>query len=164
MHRRPIELDQLYFRVAELENAQVEADPDLQPIIVMTSNSEKDLPDAFLRRCIFYHIPFPDLERMKAIVSSRLGMFSAGSSEFLSQALELFYRLRRRDFLRKAPATAELLDWLGALVDSSPGTENPLRADPRAAVRTIASLVKRPEDVEKATKLIERWLTDGNEG
>lgn len=155
------ELDQLYFRVPELENARIEADPDLQPIIIMTSNSEKDLPDAFLRRCIFYHIPFPDAERMKTIVSNRLGMFTGGSSEFLSQALELFYLLRRRDFLRKAPATAELLDWLGALVDSAPNTDNPLKADPRAAVRTIASLVKRPEDVEKATRQIEQWLADG---
>lgn len=77
------ELEHLYFRVPELGNVEIQANPELQPIVVITSNSEKDLPDAFLRRCVYYNIPFPQKERLADIVTNRLGLYSAGSSEFL---------------------------------------------------------------------------------
>jgi MoxR-like ATPase len=155
------ELDQLYFRVSELDNEPISADPDLRPIVILTSNSEKDLPDAFLRRCIFYHIPFPTQDQMSRIVSDRLGLHTGGSSALLTDALELFYLLRQPGSgLRKKPATAELLDWVGVLVDSSaPGdAENPLVRDPELALRTISSLVKTVEDQEKATRITREWL------
>ena len=104
------ELDLMYFRVPELGNVKIEANPELQPIIIITSNSEKDLPDAFLRRCIYYNLPFPNRDRIEEIVANRLGLYSAGSSEFLNTALDLFFELRATsNGLRKKPATAELL-------------------------------------------------------
>jgi MoxR-like ATPase len=121
------ELEQLYFRVPELGDVQIEADPALQPVVVITSNSEKDLPDAFLRRCVYYHITFPDRVRLAEIVAGRLGTHIAASSPFLDDALDLFYQLRDQSIgLRKKPATAELLGWLLALQAISDGLTNPL--------------------------------------
>ena len=103
------ELDQLYFRIPELGNHKVEVNPELRPIVIITSNSEKDLPDAFLRRCIYYNIPFPDPERLADIVANRLSNIN-NSDRFLADALDLFYQLRKPESrLRKKPATAELL-------------------------------------------------------
>ncbi len=151
------ELDQLYFRVPELDNRSIQADDALRPIIILTSNSEKDLPDAFLRRCIFYHIPFPDAAQMQAIVESRLGVFTGGSSQFLSDALELFYALRERASLRKKPATAELLEWITTLIASGDGAENPLRSDREAPLRTLSALVKTVEDRPRALQTVQEW-------
>ena len=107
------ELEHMYFRIPELGNEKIEADPALQPILIITSNSEKDLPDAFLRRCIYYNIPFPEPERLAEIIANRLGLHLWGSNPFLQSALDLFYRLRSpQSGLRKKPATAELLGWL----------------------------------------------------
>jgi MoxR-like ATPase len=66
------EIERMYFRIPELGNRRVEADPDQYPIVLMTNNSEKSLPDAFLRRCIYYNIPFPDADALEAIVLARL--------------------------------------------------------------------------------------------
>lgn len=151
------ELDQLYFRVAELDNRQIRASAEYRPIVVLTSNSEKDLPDAFLRRCIFYYIPFPDREQMRGIVEARLGSFTAGASAFLDDALDLFYALRNRAALRKKPATAELLEWITSLVEMSGGSANPLRDDPKAATQTLSALVKTVEDRERAVKTVQEW-------
>ncbi len=151
------ELDQLYFRVAELDNRPIRASAEYRPIVVLTSNSEKDLPDAFLRRCIFYHIPFPDREQMRGIVEARLGSFTAGASAFLDDALDLFYALRNRAALRKKPATAELLEWITSLVDAAGGKANPLRDDPEAATQTLSALVKTVEDRERAVKTVQEW-------
>src|SRR5262249_10942839 len=107
------ELDQLYFRVPELDNQPITVDDALRPIVIITSNSEGDLPDAFLRRCIFYHIPFPGSDQMRGIVEGHLGVFAGGASQFLDDSLTLFYALRDDSVgLRKKPATAELLEWI----------------------------------------------------
>jgi hypothetical protein len=73
------EIENSYFRVPELENRRIDAAEDLLPVLVLTSNSEKNLPDAFLRRCIFYNIPFPDRDRLVEIVTARLGGFKKES-------------------------------------------------------------------------------------
>src|SRR5205085_17909 len=102
------EVEGMFFRVPELGNIRVEADPGMQPIVVVTSNSEKSLPDAFLRRCIYFHIPFPDRDRLAEIIAARLGRFAGRGQEFLDDALDLFYNLRDMSTgLRKRPATAE---------------------------------------------------------
>ena len=150
------ELEHLYFRVLELGDVKMEVDPTLQPIVVITSNSEKDLPDAFLRRCVYYNIPFPQEKRLSEIVANRLGLYSAGSSDFLKDALELFFKLRNSG-LRKKPATAELLGWMIALQDMSGGADNPL-AQPELALRTVSNLIKTAEDQGKAEKVVKQWL------
>jgi MoxR-like ATPase len=150
------ELEHLYFRIPELDNAAIGADPALSPIIVITSNSEKDLPDAFLRRCIYYDIPFPDLLRLRRIVEQRLPAL-AGSDPFLTSALETFYRLRSPAAgLRKPPATAELLGWLIVLRQLGGEAANPL-ADPDILGRSLSTLVKTAADQEQARRIAAQW-------
>lgn len=152
------ELELLYFRIPELENIKIETDPSLQPLIVITSNSEKDLPDAFLRRCVYYNIPFPEPDRLAAIVANRLGLYAAGSSEFLGEALDLFYRLRAvGSGLRKKPATAELLGWILALQGLSEAADNPL-TEPEVVLATLSSLIKTADDQHQATTIVKQWL------
>ena len=85
-------VETMRFRVPELGGRQIEASPELRPVVVATSNSERGLPDAFLRRCIYYHIPFPGEDQLKAIVEARLGL--PGSRQDLGAALEIFFLLR----------------------------------------------------------------------
>lgn len=154
------ELDQLYFRVPELGNAKVEFNPALQPVVVITSNSEKDLPDAFLRRCIYYHIPFPNSVQLANIVANHLGENSDMSDVFLQTALELFYRFRApENGLRKKPATAELLGWMMILQQFSENKLNPLD-DPAIVFKTWSSLIKTAEDQPKARSIVERWIEE----
>jgi MoxR-like ATPase len=152
------ELEHLYFRIPELGNVRIEADPAMRPVVVITSNSEKDLPDAFLRRCVYYNIPFPDRRRLGEIIANRIGAQVAGSDKFLELALDLFYELRAPAAgLRKKPATAELLSWLATLQEIG-ASERSSDADARLAVRTISTLVKTAEDQDKASEIAERWL------
>lgn len=150
------ELELLYFRVPELGNVKIEANPKLQPIVVITSNSEKDLPDAFLRRCVYYNLPFPQKERLEEIVTNRLGLYSAGSSEFLQDALDIFFKLRNSG-LRKKPGTAELLGWMIALQEISGGADNPL-VKSELALRTLSSLIKNTDDQDKAKEIVKQWV------
>jgi MoxR-like ATPase len=158
------ELDQLYFRVSELGNAKVEFEPTLQPVVIITSNSEKDLPDAFLRRCIYYHIPFPEPTRLSNIVASHLGTNSDMNNSFLQTALDLFYRFRApENGLRKKPATAELLGWIMILQRFGEGKANPLD-DPAVVFKTWSSLIKTAEDQPKAKGIVERWIEERSVG
>jgi MoxR-like ATPase len=84
-----------------------------RPIVIITSNAEKELPDAFLRRCVFHYIAFPGPELMTDIVHVH---YPTLTDTLLEQVLERFYALRRVDTLRKKPSTSELIDWLQALV------------------------------------------------
>src|SRR5262249_34708323 len=106
------EIEYLAFQVRETRR-EFKADRDARPLVILTSNSEKNLPDAFLRRCIFYHIEFPDQERLKGIVHRRFGEAAFPPTQ-LEQALAHFLALRKEG-LKKNPATAELLAWLAWL-------------------------------------------------
>ena len=148
--------ENVYFRIPELGGAAISADPDLRPIIVITSNSEKDLPDAFLRRCVYYNITFPDAARLKSIIEHRLEGHSSG---FLTEALDLFHELRApSSALRKKPATAELLGWLVALRDGAGMDGSPLASRPELTLSTISNLVKTAEDQERAIEVVKAWL------
>lgn len=151
------ELEYLYFRIPELGNKKIDADPALQPILIITSNSEKDLPDAFLRRCVYYNIPFPDSQKLTEIIANQLGINTGNSSPFLQSALDLFYKLRdTQTGLRKKPATAELLGWLLMLQSLGYKPTEPL-THKDGILRTLSSLVKTTEDQEKARKVVEQW-------
>lgn len=104
------ELDEMNFHVLETDE-RISARH--RPIVIITSNSEKELPDAFLRRCIFHYIEFPDRDLMMQIVGVH---HPALADSLLQQALERFYELRRIETLRKKPSTSELIDWLQVLV------------------------------------------------
>lgn len=104
------ELDEMVFHIPELDET-VKAIH--RPIVIITSNAEKELPDAFLRRCLFHYIAFPDRERMRKIVEVHL----PGLPEKLMEAaFARFYNIRRMEGLRKKPSTSELIDWLTVLV------------------------------------------------
>ncbi|MBW8873857.1 MAG: MoxR family ATPase [Acidobacteria bacterium] len=152
------EIEEMYFRIPELGNERIAADPAMQPVVVITSNSEKDLPEAFLRRCIYYHLPFPQPERLKEIVTGRLGELSGSGSDLLKDALDLFFLLRRdASGLRKKPATAELLGWLLALHQAGDG-KNPLAGSPDLALATLSTLVKTTEDQPRADQVVKQWF------
>lgn len=103
------ELDAMRFQIAET-NEEVAARE--RPLVIITSNNEKELPDAFLRRCIFHYIEFPSRDLMKQIVRVHHADLE---EKVLDQALEVFYGLRRAPSLRKRPSTSELIDWIAAL-------------------------------------------------
>jgi MoxR-like ATPase len=152
------EVEGTYFRIPELGNVTVTARPELRPVLVLTSNSEKNLAEAFLRRCIFYHLPFPDENRLVEIVQSRLGEAIAGRGPLLTDALAIFHRLRTPiAALSKKPSTAELLAWLRVLT-ARPGNSG-LRAHGEAMIEpALCCLVKTVEDRPKAHEILREWL------
>jgi MoxR-like ATPase len=103
------ELDEMSFHIPELDE---EVHAKHRPVVIITSNSEKELPDAFLRRCIFHYIEFPDQEMMEKIVKVHYPDIEA---KLMREALKKFYWIREVDGLRKKPSTSELIDWIKAL-------------------------------------------------
>jgi MoxR-like ATPase len=154
------EVEGMYFKVPELGNAEVRADPDMRPVLIMTSNSEKNLPDAFLRRCVFYHIGFPDDERLREIVFSRMGeaVMKEKDGAFLGDALQIFSRLRDTSAgLNKAPSTGEFLAWLRVMTADGKAETASLRS-PEMVKPTLSTLVKTVEDRQRAETLLTEWL------
>ena len=103
------ELDEMRFHIPELDETYT---AQHRPIVIITSNAEKDLPDAFLRRCVFHHIQFPSRDRMREIVAVHHPQLDEA---LLDGAMDRFYAVRKTDGLRKKPSTSELLDWLVVL-------------------------------------------------
>jgi len=106
------ELDRMRFRIMETNDEVVAQE---RPVVIMTSNNEKELPDAFLRRCVFHFIDFPSAELMNRIVRVHHPTID---QVLVDQAIKAFYQLRRADRLRKRPSTSELIDWLLVLARS----------------------------------------------
>jgi MoxR-like ATPase len=106
------ELDRMRFRILETGEEIVAKE---RPIIIMTSNNEKELPDAFLRRCVFHFIEFPTAELMKKIVAVHYPQLE---QRMIDQVLTAFYQMRSMDHLRKKPSTSELIDWIAVLKKS----------------------------------------------
>jgi MoxR-like ATPase len=135
------ELDEMKFHVLETDEWVRAAE---RPVVLVTSNSEKELPDAFLRRCVFHYIDFPDEAQMRAIVDVH---FPRLSEELLRGALQVFYGLREVPGLRKKPSTSELLDWLRALLAS--GARLPVEETPELrSIPFLGALVKMQEDAD----------------
>lgn len=105
-----LELDKMEFHVYETKQRIV---AHQRPIVIITSNNEKELPDAFLRRCFFHYIQFPQAEQLKAIVDVHFPELKKG---LLEQALEIFFDIRDMPGLKKKPSTSELIDWLKLLL------------------------------------------------
>ncbi|MCP4699655.1 MAG: AAA domain-containing protein [Gammaproteobacteria bacterium] len=159
------EVENLYFRIPEMGNRRIQARPDMQPVLIMTSNSEKHLPDAFMRRCIYYHIPFPD-ERLSNIIEARLGSFAGTGNAFLQDAIALFKQIRKSSHrLNKKPSTAELLGWLEALREIFAELDNPLRQAERQKLLaySMTPLIKNTDDRETAADIINAWLDKNHE-
>ncbi len=122
-----------------------------RPIVLITSNNEKDLPDAFLRRCFFHFIRFPDEQVMKDIVDVH---FPGLKKELLSAAMESFFQIREVPGLQKRPSTSELLDWIKLLVAEDIPAEA-LSADLRSSIPPLhGALLKNEQDIHLFEKLI----------
>lgn len=154
------EIENLFFRIPELDNARVVADRNHAPLIILTSNSEKTLPAPFLRRCVYYHIPFPDTEQLKRIVSARIRTFSSnGGYPLLDDALNLFGELRNLG-LEKEPATAELLDWLLMLLATDGvAVSKRFRECKEAVLSSLSTLCKGQSDQVKVEARVKQWLS-----
>jgi len=123
-----------------------------RPLVFITSNNEKELPDAFLRRCFFHYIKFPDAETMKSIVGVH---FPNLKKELLSAALKNFYDVRNLPGLKKKPSTSELLDWLKLLLAEDIPLEVLQSKDDKVAVPPlVGALLKNEQDVSLFEKLV----------
>jgi MoxR-like ATPase len=123
-----------------------------RPLVFITSNNEKELPDAFLRRCFFHYIRFPDADTMKQIVDVH---FPGLKKELLASALKTFYDVRNLPGLKKKPSTSELLDWLKLLVaEDIPAEALQSRDDKVAVPPLVGALLKNEQDVTLFEKLV----------
>lgn len=136
------ELDRMEFDVYETQQKVVARE---RPVVVITSNNEKDLPDAFLRRCFFHYIKFPDRETMQAIIDVH---FPGIQKQLVAKALEIFYDVRDVPGLKKKPSTSELIDWLKLLLHEDLPLEVLQSKDPRQAIPPLhGALLKNEADV-----------------
>jgi len=143
------ELDRMEFYVYETREL-VKARH--RPIIVITSNNEKELPDAFLRRCFFHYIRFPDEETMSRIVAVH---YPNLRKELLAEALASFFKLRDTPGLRKKPSTSELLDWIKLLVAEQIPPEALRSTDPKKSLPPLyGALLKNEQDVHLFEQLV----------
>lgn len=136
------ELDEMSFHIHELDEEVVARH---RPIVIITSNSEKELPDAFLRRCLFYYIEFPDDEMMERIVKVH---YPDIENKLVKEALKKFYWIREMDGLRKKPSTSELLDWIKALSLGGIHLEKI-----GAEIPFLGTLLKNEQDTDRFIKL-----------
>lgn len=136
------ELDRMSFDVYETQE-RIEAKE--RPIVVITSNNEKELPDAFLRRCFFHYIKFPDAETMREIIEVH---FPGIQKQLVTKAMEIFYEVREVPGLKKKPSTSELLDWLKLLLNEDMPLEVLQDRDPTKAIPPLhGALLKNEQDI-----------------
>ena len=116
-----------------------------RPIVIITSNNEKELPDAFLRRCFFHYIKFPDRDTMQAIIDVH---FPGIQKTLVKKAMDVFYELREVPGLKKKPSTSELLDWLKLLLNEDMPLEVLQDSNPNNAIPPLhGALLKNEQDV-----------------
>ncbi len=143
-----LELDRMEFHVYETKEI-IRAEK--RPIVIITSNNEKELPDAFLRRCFFHFIRFPDPETMEQIVQVH---FPDIKKRLLSEALTLFFQIREVPGLKKRPSTSELLDWIKLLLVEEIDPEILRETDPGKAIPPLhGALLKNEQDVHLFERL-----------
>jgi len=136
------ELDRMEFHVYETKETIAAKE---RPIVVITSNNEKELPDAFLRRCFFHYIKFPDRETMQAIIDVH---FPGIQTMLVQKAMDIFYQVREVPGLKKKPSTSELIDWLKLLLHEDLPLEVLQSQDPKKAIPPLhGALLKNEQDV-----------------
>jgi MoxR-like ATPase len=139
------ELDEMRFTIVETGEEIVARQ---RPVVMITSNNEKELPDAFLRRCIFYFIEFPDVALMRRILDVHHPHLDAN---LLDQVLIKFYWLREQSELRKKPSTSELIDWISALLRAGVSQEKL-----ETHIPFVGALLKKEQDVDALQKYDEK--------
>ncbi len=142
------ELDRMSFYVYETGQT---ISAVTRPIVIITSNNEKELPDAFLRRCFFHYIDFPNEETMRQIIDVH---FANISETLVSEALQIFFKLRQVSGLKKPPSTSELIDWLTLLMADDMPEEVLRNRDPKTAIPPLhGALIKNEQDVHLLERL-----------
>jgi MoxR-like ATPase len=137
-----LELDRMEFFVYETRETIKAVN---RPIVIITSNNEKELPDAFLRRCFFHYIRFPDAETMRQIVEVH---FPGLKGRLVAEAMRIFYEIRDVAGLKKKPSTSELLDWIKLLLNEDISPETLRETDARKLIPPLAgALLKNEQDV-----------------
>ena len=153
------ELDRMEFFVYETGET-IKAQQ--RPIVMITSNNEKELPDAFLRRCFFHYIKFPDTETMRAIIEVH---FPGLKGRLVSEALKIFYDVREVPGIKKKPSTSELLDWIKLLLNEDIGPETLRETDPRKLIPPLhGALLKNEQDVHLFERLAFMARRQGQQG
>lgn len=143
-----VELDRMEFFVYETSETVTATH---RPIVIITSNNEKELPDAFLRRCFFHYIKFPDRETMMAIIDVH---FPTIKKDLVKEALDIFFDVRKVPGLKKKPSTSELLDWLKLLLaDDIPDEVLKSRDATKAIPPLYGALLKNEQDVHMLERL-----------
>ena len=164
------EMERMLFDVPEI-GQRIAAEAGFKPILVLTSNSEKSLPDPFLRRCVYYNIPFPrlpsdvpaegaeDAPTLADIVARRIGELDS-SGMLVSEALQLFKLLRQPGLgFERSPGTAELLNWLLLVVHHAGKTSaQSLKEDRDAVLHYLSAIAKSKNDAQRAETLARDWL------
>ena len=143
-----VELDKMEFHVYETGERVVAKQ---RPVVIITSNNEKELPDAFLRRCFFHYINFPDKDTMRAIVDVHYPQLN---TKLVAEAMEIFFDLREIPGLKKKPSTSELIDWLKLLMaDDIPEDILANRDQTKAIPPLYGALLKNEQDVQLLERL-----------
>jgi MoxR-like ATPase len=143
-----LELDRMQFFVYETQETVIAQN---RPIVMITSNNEKELPDAFLRRCFFHYIRFPERDTMKEIIDVH---FPDVQKNLVSEALNIFYEVRDVPGLKKKPSTSELLDWLKLLMVDDISPEVLRDKDPKKLIPPLhGALLKNEQDVHLFERL-----------
>ena len=138
-----LELDKMEFYCYELQKTIIAKH---RPIVIITSNNEKELPDAFLRRCLFHYIQFPDKQQMEEIINVHFDLLD---KKLMNEALRLFYQLREVQGLKKKPSTSELIDWIKLLImDGSEGRELENMDVFKELPQHLTALIKNEKDIE----------------
>ena len=151
------ELDRMEFYVYETKETVKAA---TRPIVIISSNNEKELPDAFLRRCFFHYISFPDRETMKEIIKVH---HPKVKEKLVKEALDIFFDVRKVPGLKKKPSTSELVDWLKLLMADDLPDEILKNRDPSKAIPPLyGALVKNEQDVQLLERLAFMTRREGN--
>jgi MoxR-like ATPase len=157
------EIEQMFFRVPELDNLRVGGSDmlsdDYRPIVVISSNSEKNLPDPFLRRCIYYNIPFPKKTSLHGILLARLKTLREG--DLINEALAFFYYLKDNNIARRKISPAELIQWLSFMLSRGAKPDEHLKAASSLAQAGMSALIKDPEDQERIRKEFDTFINRG---
>jgi MoxR-like ATPase len=142
------ELDRMAFYVYETGET---ISAKQRPVVIITSNNEKELPDAFLRRCFFHYIEFPDEATMRQIIDVHFPNIREG---LVSEALQIFFKLRDVPGLKKPPSTSELIDWLSLLMADDMPEDVLRKRDPKSAIPPLyGALIKNEQDVQLLERL-----------
>lgn len=151
------EIEQMYFKIPQFGNVKITANENLCPIVIITSNSEKNLSDAFLRRCAYYNIPFPDKSKLDEIVAARIKNLDI-TQPLVVEAIKLFLYLRNPHLgLRKKPSTAELISWLISLRGMGLDPNDTLRSN-LDRIKASLGLLLKGEEQNLVKEILDKWL------